>query len=253
MYKIDKCIACGSTNLNEYEAELHEFVVWRVTKTKQGHYPVTGLSCRDCGCTFSQSRLNDEEENLLYAGYREENYNQMREACEPGYIQNIATMLEGDGYLKRRQVIINKMISGFVDPASVKSVLDYGGDDGKHIPECFQSAKHYVYEISGIDLLEGIAPYSTKTNTEQVDFLMCCHVLEHRSEIDSLLEDIKKCVHKESWLYFEVPTEAIPRVFHEHINIFTSKSLAALLSRNGIEPMDLWQQDKLLGIIAKLK
>jgi hypothetical protein len=228
-------------------------VAWRVTKTRQGHYPVTGLSCRDCGCTFSQSRLNDEEENLLYAGYREENYNQMREACEPGYIQNIATMLEGDGYLKRRQVIINKMISGFVDPASVKSVLDYGGDDGKHIPECFQSAKRYVYEISGIDLLEGIAPYSTKTNTEQVDFLMCCHVLEHRSEIDSLLEDIKKCVHKESWLYFEVPTEAIPRVFHEHINIFTSKSLAALLSRNGIEPMDLWQQDNLLGIIAKLK
>ncbi len=125
----------------------------------------------------------------------------------------------------------------------MKSVLDYGGDSGQFIPKYFFYAKKYVYEIRKVKLPKGIAYIDIRNTKKKFDFIMCCHVLEHVSEPEKIISDLKRCAQKRSWIYLEVPYNSFDRglvskkkrIQHEHINFFTLKSMTKFLQKQGLD------------------
>jgi hypothetical protein len=159
-------------------------------------------------------------------------------------------------YIEARKKGVNFLIEKNIDCTKIKTVLDYGGDTGVHIPEKFTDAKKYVYDISGVIPMEGILNFDPEVDKGCVDFLMCCHVLEHKSDLDILIKELKKHIDTNSWLYIEVPNYKLPPpdklVFHEHINFFNKISMTALLDRHGIEVIDSFE-DENLCVLGKLR
>jgi hypothetical protein len=140
-------------------------------------------------------------------------------------------------YIKERKEFINRLIGRHV--ANIESVLDYGGDDGKYIPEMFATADRYVYDLSGVDTLLGIKKYDP-VQEQKFDLVMNCQVLEHVADINQLISNLKAATGH--YLYIEVPAYRKPPAFDivigEHLNFFRKSSLIALLNRHNIQIID---------------
>lgn len=246
MYTINYCPACHGNNINLQPTKLARFVAWRALGNPlDTDLDVTGLKCSNCSFVGAVERFNVHEEINLYKGYRGEEYNRVRTVCEPTYNEN-ADFIEDDAYYENRKIGITTLIEKHI--TDIKTVLDYGGDTGSIIPHNLNHAKRYVYDISEVPTVNGVLKYDNRIKT--FDFLMCCHVLEHKPNPDELLNEIKKYVDKDSWIYFEVPNNPNPYIgtFHEHINFFNIKSMTALLERNGFNVIDHYEY----GFISKI-
>lgn len=231
MYIVDHCPACLSKNVKFVDAKLARFISWRIS----GHDPgrdleIYGITCGDCSYVGSTVRFNEEENTRLYKDYRGADYNKIRSICEPKYLDKIK-LQENREFIEERYRGINQLIEK-IDAESIKCVLDYGGGDGFFIPQKFKHAEKYVHDISNVPLLPGVKRFDYHTNT---DFLMCCQVLEHSSDLDATMTEITHLIKPHTWAYFEVPNNPKPYVgtFHEHLNIFNRQSLETLLKRFG--------------------
>lgn len=242
MYTIDHCVACNSLDIKLEPAKLAQFVVWKATDNfVYENMPTHGIVCKKCSMVASRHRLSDDEELNLYKGYRGEEYNNKRLFCEPWY-QDSMSKFNTEQYIAERKVGINKLLDRHItDVAPINFVLDFGGDTGAHIPERFIKAKWFVSDISGVSPLPGIHVYNPRAKKTKFDFVMCCHVFEHKSDPDVLAKDLKDCMNTNTLLYVEVPNFTFPLqggVFHEHINRFNIRSMTALLERNGLDVID---------------
>lgn len=256
MYKIDYCPVCNSTDLEKQPAFLSNFVNWRVTGIyNETHIPTHSVRCNDCSYFGSEDRLTVEDANNLYADYRGATYNEMRVVCEPKYLER-QSMFDEHEYMSERATNINNLINKHVNPTLIHSILDYGGSNGAHIPKQFVNSRKFVYEISDVSLIDGVESFNLD-EVRTFDLLMCCHVLEHLSDPNETVIEIKKFANTESFLYFEVPGYSNPPpdnpIFHEHINVYNVKSLTTLLNRNGIEVIDHSADGKYVCILGKLK
>ena len=234
MHKIVPCPCCDSLDQTSIPAYMSQFVMWRTSGVKPESNPKNLLiQCNQCNYYFSDTRFTDEELARLYAGYRGEQYNQMRIECEPNY----QAVMYSDVYIGQRKEFIDRLIGRYVD--NVESVLDYGGDDGKYIPAMFNRADRYVYDLSGADTLPGIKKYDL-AQKQKFDLVMNCQVLEHVSDINQLMDSLKALAN--SYLYIEVPAYRKPpvrgMVVGEHLNFFRKSSLVALLNRHDIQIVD---------------
>jgi hypothetical protein len=257
MYKISSCPCCGSSDINIENSKLARFVAWRITGIPvDSNIDIQALKCNNCTFYCTLDRFTIEEETLLYSGYRETEYNKLRVLCEPMYESRISTF-DNEQYMIDRSVGINTLISNNIpDISLIKTVLDYGGDTGSHIPKSLANSRKVVYDISGVDTVVGVESLQ-QNSTEIFDFVMCCHVLEHKSDLDSMIVDIKRFISGTSFVYFEVPnttldvnSQSIDR-FHEHINLFNKYSLPALLNKHGFSVVDLIET-KFLCVLVKL-
>lgn len=255
MYKIDHCPACHSKNIQLHPTKLARFVAWRTTGIKvEDSIDNNGIICYSCDFIGSQLRFTEEESQRLYQDYRGESYNSMRVECEPHYANRISEFTD-PVYIESRKEGLDRLIMQNIEISSIKTILDFGGDTGLFIPDCFIDAEKFVYDISGVDLLPGVSSFNPDEFKGSIDFLMCCHVLEHASDPDVILDEIKKLIDKDSWVYFEVPNNpnpSLPKAFHEHINIFNISSLTSLLVRNGFDVVDSYKSRN-LSILTKLK
>ena len=256
MYLVKRCPCCHSPDIVKRPAKLARFVAWRSTGTDPMEDTENRtMTCNKCTFTASDLRLTEQEEANLYRGYREDGYNTMRIECEPNY-QERADSFDQEAYIEVRKKGINALIKRNLDPRSIYTVLDYGGDTGIHIPAEFVRANKYVYDISGVTTVSGILTFDPTANIDPIDFLMCCQVLEHKSNVDELIEELKIYADTNTWIYIEVPNYQNPPpiniVFHEHINFFSRRSLEALLNRHGIQVVDAFEEENLC-ILGKLK
>ena len=82
---------------------------------------------------------------------------------------------------------------------------------------------------------------------KDINIILCNHVLEHISDLQNILEQIKKLTTNTCWGYFEVPNNPSPYIgtFHEHINIFNKKSLTKLLTTNNFQIIDTYEYENL--------
>jgi SAM-dependent methyltransferase len=241
MYKIDHCPACHNSDVAIQSGRLARFVAWRALGAPvDTDIVVQGLKCPACSFVGSVDRFTAAEETNLYADYRGDEYNRIRNICEPLYHKS-TEFIEDQAYYDNRKIGITTLITRHIDIDNIGTVLDYGGDTGSMIPNNLNHAQRYVYDISDVPTVNGVIKYDGVVKT--FDFLMCCHVLEHKPNPDELLHEIKQHVDKDSWIYFEVPNNpnAYVGTFHEHINFFNPKSLAALLDRNGFEVLDHYE------------
>jgi len=228
------------------------------------------IHCNTCGFSFYDPLPTEAQFDRFYQNYRDDHYQQQRQKYEKWYTKDLNSALEMD---KIEIDCRKKNMSGLIEDNNIaikkiSSVLDFGGGRGQFIPDNFQDAEKYVYDVSGATLEYGVKRISQilDSDTKKFDFLMCCHVLEHVPDLIGLIEKMKRFSHDKTIFYFEVPVDTpiekkifhtfldthpkICRIYnairynqynengfyvmHEHINHFTVSSLEKILISQGL-------------------
>lgn len=269
---VHACISCGSRKLARYVAAPEPFILERIPALRG--VTIKLVRCWACGLAFFEPRLEGPELTVLYAGYRGPEYQRMRQRHEPGYTPEVnASIGTGAREIASRTENMRELLVGHVAFAEVRSVLDYGGDRGQYIPAEASAARRVVYDISGTQPLDGMIGVRdwSAVKGQTFDLVLCNHVLEHVTSPRQTLEDVVSVTHEGSWLYLEVPRESpfdtlrdrrvsaafkraileIPalanlkhasrglRKMHEHVTLFSPRSLARAVEVAGLEVVDL--------------
>jgi hypothetical protein len=240
----ENCISCGSDDLKKYKCVMADFIKYYVFGGKD--HSSNGNKCSKCGMIFSDIAYTDEQMSILYYDYRGSDYVTLRNFYEPGYVYLNNYLKSSHDDDEARKVNIIKVLdeNNINYQSSFETVLDYGGDRGQKIPSQFKGEK-FVYEISDVKTEAGVKSVSNLEG-KSFDFIMCMHVLEHLAFPGKVLQEIKKCMKKDSILYLELPFEMVVEdieknnsnfqfVAHEHINFFTPKSTVSILECNGFK------------------
>lgn len=265
------CLACNGTDLKIVKAKASEYIVDLLGAELP---PFNLCHCQACGFAFFDYRYSDEEVQKIYKDYRGEVYQQTRNKYDRLYTKRVNELIGSSPVqLKNRKDLVNNVLSEYVDGQKAK-VLDYGGDMGQYIPSLFDEADKYVFEISGKDSVKGvklIGDYACLINEKPFTHIMCSHVLEHFSDIDSEIIRVRNLGDDATVFYFEVPfdlpffgsmldnvqflfnpaykkldliktfierrKDKTPKM-NEHINYFTPVSLEKVLERNGFKVLE---------------
>jgi len=253
------CPVCNSKN-DEFKVApiskwmLYHLYGWRTDITDSPlalNAPV--YRCDECDFVYFSGRYDSGEMNKIYSDYQGKRIDN-REIFQP----NIRLM---GGGLANSQILHENRKNYFKDFIANLNlqftkrprILDFGGN-GSNIPEheyeIFsydvgnESTPKYVRQISSLEDILNLPTFDMITNT---------HVLEHISEPQALLQDIRGICKKETYLYLEVPYEFATPInqpsnlekclglegIDEHINKFNVKSLLALLTNTGFSPIKI--------------
>ena len=221
----EACILCGSECV-ESMAHFADFIIEREFL---GNPPETKLiTCKNCGCSFSSYRPNDEEMMRLYAGYRNEDYFNLRHSYEPEYTKEINEKTLQSDYIKLRQDQLYEFVSEYFTGDGL--IADYGGDEGQFIPRQFHGVGKYVFDISDNKIVDDVERIKDVNEfcRRKWDFVMCCHLLEHVSNPREIIANMVGGAKLGGYIYIEVPYEKSYKVysdyeFHEHINFYSQK------------------------------
>ncbi|HVJ94469.1 MAG TPA: methyltransferase domain-containing protein, partial [Labilithrix sp.] len=175
-----------------------------------GPEPTRLLECNGCGFRFFEDRLTSSEADRLYAGYRGDRYFRERNRHEPWYTRKVNDGIGGDDDVIRiRRDTLARFLRQHADVGSIDEVLDYGGDRGQLIPQGI-GRKQFVYEISDVDSVSGVTRIGSmdELRERRFDLVLLSHVLEHCSEPDRVLEEVRALLRSNgSLLYVELPFE----------------------------------------------
>jgi len=262
------CVVCGSKDLDKKIGSFapfiaHKMLDYPVCQIKIGDnfvFPTiytNSIKCKCCGFVFSQVRPDNDEMGRIYAGYRGRDYVYTRNLFEPGYESINDKIGNCEQETEARQAAMANFLGGVVPFDAVKSVLDYGGDKGQHIPRSFSHCQKHVYDISNVGVVNGVNIVNSLDMVDAIDFVMASNVFEHLSYPMQTMCDLRSICHKKTYLFIDVPLEIEddetvadpwqPSYFHEHINFFNQKSLSALLHCSGFEICKIEVQSLDLG------
>jgi len=204
LYKISRCPSCGGSDFEHFAALISRFIASYVLDCRSRGVDL--LKCRACEMIFFNERYDDKEISKLYTGYRGDEYFRVRHGMEPWYTKPLNDELGGIKSMNRRKARIQAAIVRQIGDMPVGALLDYGGDHGQFIPDRLARVR-IVYEFSGVRPVPGVKAISSldQLNGEKVDAVLCCHVLEHCSNLDGILGEIKAVL--KGVLYIEVPAE----------------------------------------------
>ena len=259
------CVCCGNSSLKKSPAILMPFVAhrafgwepvtiddsWGLKTIKNGTaYTVCNTNfCLDCGFLFLDMRFSDEEIALLYDGYRNTEYTELRESYEPGYKERNEGLILGINYIDQVEEFLAPFLSFPI------SILDWGGDTGENTPFKNANKIFHIYDISNVKPVHS-AEIVTKEKALQTDYdlIVCSMVLEHVPYPAELILEIKQNMSKDTLLYIEVTFEELMRLseedkdlqlkkrhWHEHINFYSKKSLQRLLNVCGLQIVESQQ------------
>ena len=237
MISVSSCPICASTKVYTYQAIVSGFLAERIWEKEPGDVQL--CHCRVCGFTYFNPRLESDELKRLYNGYRDSEYQKMRQRYEPKYTEEFNAALGSDPQeLRLRKDLLREYLKLEIKLDDIKSVLDYGGDRGQFIIDELSNAKRYVYEISGIPPEPGIESLLSieECKKRRYDLIMCCHVLEHVPDPLGELSQIVDLADTETMIYIELPYDT------------PFKELRALMSRR-LRLSDLMSFSPVLAVI----
>lgn len=258
-----RCICCASEDLRRSPAILMPFVAqrafgwepvevtddWGLRDIRSGmaYALCNSVQCGRCGLVFLDIRFTEEEMSRLYAGYRGEDYTNLRDRYEPGYRERSFIIDLGATHIPE----VENFLAHHV-PARPK-ILDWGGDTGINTPFKYQAEAFHIFEISEKPTIAGAVRIGTSTikNTDY-DLIVLSHVLEHLPWPAKTLAEIGSIMRDSTVLYVETPYEDLVRLgsgaidlhvkkryWHEHINFFTPESLESLLKYCGMQVIEM--------------
>lgn len=283
------CFLCGSTDIETVNTVVSDFVMARICPNfKRGENYKTKLCfCRNCSFAYYDYRFSEEESYNLYRNYRDEEYQKTREHYECWYTPKVNQLLNSDviALNEQRKQITTMLLSN--TKREIKIALDYGGNEGKTFTENIGTEKKFVYDISGVQPIEGIQLISEIENLKKhnYDFIMCNALFEHLAYPMEVLESISRLGSRDTIFYIEVPSEnpfikgnkfsvsknlelvtnpnySLLRLIRfyiksrlgpfmpmkEHINFFTKKSLQKMLERNGFVVLEISETMRKSGL-----
>lgn len=260
---VGECIACASNDLEYMPAFFMPFISHRAFKnpifqiTKEitglrdisngyGYQYCRSLFCKICGHLACDLRFNDEQMKNLYQEYRGNDYLQLREFYEPGYIERNNVFNHEYHYRNKVEDFLLQFIG-----TKPLAVLDWGGDTGINTPFKGKLKIHHIYDISNIEPIQGalLIDYE-KIPRFNYDLVICQHVLEHLPFPAQSIINLIKNIKDKPFFYFEVPHEPTMRKtlpnnipqkmhWHEHINFYSENSLVELLGRCGLKVINI--------------
>lgn len=259
MPKLSSCVCCGSSRIIKFDGYFVPFISVRAfsINKKDTHL----LHCKDCDFYCSEDRPTPEQMDLIYTGYRGEEYQKQRQSFEPEYTPEFNASLGGKLMERSRKDGIFSMVNKYCPLEAMEYILDYGGDHGQFFPEQYAQARRYVYDISDVELVDGVERLGSVNDLGKFPWslILCCHVLEHLSYPREELRKIFDIMPVGGYLYVEVPyedyfrsyisrNEAVP--VHEHINFFNEKSLSSLFNDISIVILELKRDYATLRVLA---
>jgi hypothetical protein len=210
--------------------------------------------CMNCGFWSTKDPFEDEMLKMLYSNYRSSEYNEERDVFEPGYRDAIAPYLGGDN----EAVVRNNRLEQYLRSVSLfenakpKSLLDWGGADGRFLPAVAWDVNKYCYDISCSPTVDGVVGISSLEALGKFDYVQLAHVLEHVPEPRSALKLVTDHMTPGGFVYVELPLEVsattLPQsiaecsptlVVHEHINKFLPMTLEKMFYSLGLQVIDV--------------
>lgn len=206
-----KCLLCGSEKVIYRKTTISRFLMARIFGEKENSQKIEINLCQCEKCTFSfyDRRLTDDEEQNLYFQYRGGEYQRLREKYDCWYTKKVNNALNSDTVALNEQIsIIKKMMKQNVD-GSIHAILDYGGNKGDTLSGFKGIEQRYVYDISGVETVEGVNKITSYNDLHQYqfDFIMCNMVLEHISQPLEFMEKLFRIGNNGTYYYLEVPSE----------------------------------------------
>jgi hypothetical protein len=199
-------------------------------------------------CAFIQTKLPfpDEAIGRLYTDYRSDSYNRERIRYEPEYASIASQVGSCAREIQVRTVGLARWLTGKFNIESNFSMLDYGGADGKFLPNL--PGEKYVFDISDVAPAEGIIRIRDESELGSYSYIQLAHVLEHVPYPLVLARKAASFLRDSGYLYIEVPQELSDRAMsrlangdktirldiHEHINRYSVKSVTELLRSTGL-------------------
>lgn len=262
MIPVTECVICDASIEVMKRALVAPFLTERIWNRKP--FCVDLVRCTGCGFMFYNPRLDDEELQRLYRGYRKEEYQRTRHASEPWYTARFNEDLASLSSYESRRARVRQILLAHIGERKVKRVLDHGGDRGDLVAGLLDDAEPFVYDISGVHPAAGVTPVADPASC-RADLIINSNVLEHVGFPRLLVGEIVKAAPENGLIYLEVPSErpmaksrlarrmaqiavmsaahpglaryilrpASLYMMHEHINYYTEQSLASLLKLSG--------------------
>jgi hypothetical protein len=198
-------------------------------------------------CSFIQTGIPFHEDDImrLYLDYRSPAYNRQRIQWEPEYAAIAAAVGFDPVEVRTRTAALTAFLNKELRTVDPISLLDYGGSDGRFIPDI--PGSKFVYEISNIDPVPGVTRIKSESELGTYSLVLLAHVTEHVPHPLNLVRKLSGYVEPGGHLYIETPQEisdqqrdelrnGAPRFdipIHEHINSYCVTAVAALLEAAG--------------------
>jgi hypothetical protein len=230
------------------------------------------LICSACDFVCPGFDLTDDQLLELYRDYRSASYNADRIRYEPSYRKIALQAGKSMEEFNSRMAHVEAFLADVPGLAAVRDALDYAGADGRLLPRSIQErCRCTVFEVSDEPAWRPeIRKVTELSQLGRFDYIQACHLLEHVWQPRVLLQSLTGYLTKTGLIYIEVPKEGSPSdinrlragagsfPIHEHINIFTEKSLSKLIEGVGLNIVKLtcsevdfhWARATVLSAIA---
>ena len=202
--------------------------------------------CKDCEFIQTRNPFRDDDIMRLYRDYRSDSYNRERIQYEPSYSSIAAQVGQDQTEISNRVRSLNAFLHRNLGSRQPATILDYGGADGKFLPD-YPGSKS-VYEVSDIQPVAGVTRIHDESKLGLYSLVLLSHVIEHATHPVDLVRKVASYVEPDGYLYLETPQEIDDRDrvalregsvqfdigIHEHINSYCIPAVSALLKSSGL-------------------
>lgn len=194
-------------------------------------------------CSFVQTKMpfRDDDIMRLYLDYRSPSYNRERIQFEPSYASIAAAVGQDEVEIRSRTTALNAFLRRALPANGSFSMLDYGGSDGKFMPDL--PGPKFVYEISNVEPVPGVTRVNAESDLGTYSLVLLAHVIEHVPHPLKLVRKLTQYVEAGGYLYIETPQEIADQDrndlqqskhrmdvgIHEHINSYCVSAVTKLL------------------------
>lgn len=170
--------------------------------------PTWIFECGECGHRWTERGLSEDEAARLYAGYRGEDYFQLRHSFEPWYTRSVNDGRGSEATMVERRAILARLLGeAGLNGTRFELALDWGGDRGQMLKE-LPATRRAVHEVSEVRPDPGIEQLRRLEDAAGLaDLVLNCHVLEHLNDPFDGLGQCLTALRPGGHLYLELPCE----------------------------------------------
>jgi hypothetical protein len=221
--------------------------------------------CQSCRFVGPEVAYTLEMLSGLYGNYRSESYNAERAVYEPNYNEIRDYVGKSNEEISSRMSNLDDIIGSCVDANEINNVIDWGGGEGRFIPTAFRAKNVWVLDVSSEPLVSNsFHRISQVPEGVKFEYAQICHVLEHIASPYEFVKNIIPHISDRGYIYIEVPQDrseqdiqrfvhcdpSVRHYIHEHLNLFSMKSIEALALALGLGVMYLERKRLDLGWAA---